>query len=360
MNTIVLSTLLSVLALSAQTVELVKVQSKRLERLTRLPAEILPYQKVALHARVTGFVEKVRVDRGSPVKAGQPLAVLAAPEMAAQLAEAEAKAQAVEAQRAEAEARIFAAESTYQRLKAASATPGAVAGHELELAEKALTATLAAQKSLEGSLRAARAAVDAIRKLEDYLTITAPFDGVITARYAHPGALAGPGTGPLLELEQLSRLRVVVGVPEPDVSGIATGARVNFTVPAWPGQTFSGVVARFARSIDAKTRTMAVELEVPNPTGALAPGMYGEVQWPVRRASSSLLAPPASIVTTTERSFVIRARNGKAEYVNVSRGAPAGELVEVLGVLAEGDEIVRRASDEIREGSTLSLKPAAK
>ena len=128
----------AVSALSAQTVELVRVQSKRLERMTRLPGEILPYQKVALHARVTGFVEKVGVDRGSAVKAGQALAVLAAPEMAAQLAEAEAKAQAVEAQRAEAEARILAAESTYQRLKAASATPGAVAGHELELAEKAL------------------------------------------------------------------------------------------------------------------------------------------------------------------------------------------------------------------------------
>jgi multidrug efflux pump subunit AcrA (membrane-fusion protein) len=87
----------AVSALSAQTVELVKVQSKRLERITRLPAEILPYQKVALHARVTGFVEKVAVDRGSPVKTGQALAVLAAPEMAAQVAEAEAKAQAVEA-----------------------------------------------------------------------------------------------------------------------------------------------------------------------------------------------------------------------------------------------------------------------
>ena len=85
---------------------------------------------------------------------------------------------------------------------------------------------------------------------------------------------------------------------------------------------------------------MAVELEVANPNGALA--------------------PPASIVTTTERSFVIRARNGKAEYVNVSRGAPAGELIEVLGALAEGDEIVRRASDEIREGAPLSPKPAAK
>ncbi len=189
------STLVAVLAvpaLWAQTIEVVKVQARRLERSTRLPGEILPYQKVALRARVAGFVERVDVDRGSAVKAGQVLAVLSAPEMTAQLAEAQAKAQAIESQRAELEAKAVAAQLTYERLKAAAATPGAVAGHEIELAEKALAAARASQKSLEGSLRAARASVEAIRKLEDYLTISAPFDGVITARYVHPGALAGP------------------------------------------------------------------------------------------------------------------------------------------------------------------------
>jgi len=351
---------LAVPALSAQIVEVVKVQSKRLERSARLPGEILPFQKVSLHARVTGFVEKVDVDRGSVVKQGQVLAALSAPEMTAQLAEARAKVQSIESQRAEAEAKVLSAQLTYERLKAASATPGAVSGQELDLADKALAAARALQRSIESSAQAARAAADAIRKLEDYLTITAPFDGVITARYSHSGALAGPATGPLLEIEQLSRLRVVVAVPEPDVAGVATGSRVSFTVPAWPGQTFSGAVARFARSLDAKTRTMAVELDVPNPKGALAPGMYPEVQWPLRRTSASLLVPPTSVVTTTERSFVIRVRGGKAEYVNVSRGAPAGDLVEVLGALAEGDEIVRRGSDEIREGTALGLKPSVK
>ncbi len=355
------STLVAVLAvpaLWAQTIEVVKVQARRLERSTRLPGEILPYQKVALRARVAGFVERVDVDRGSAVKAGQVLAVLSAPEMTAQLAEAQAKAQAIESQRAELEAKAVAAQLTYERLKAAAATPGAVAGHEIELAEKALAAARASQKSLEGSLRAARASVEAIRKLEDYLTISAPFDGVITARYVHPGALAGPAAGPLLELEQIARLRVVVGVPEPDVSGIASGARLNFTVPAWPGQTFSGVVSRVARSLDPKTRTMAVELDVANPKGALAPGMYPEVQWPVRRTAPLLLVPPSSVVTTTERSFVIRVRGGIAQYVNVNRGAPAGDLVEVSGALAEGDEVVRRGTDEIREGTLVRTQAA--
>ncbi|MBI4877944.1 MAG: efflux RND transporter periplasmic adaptor subunit [Acidobacteria bacterium] len=244
---------------------------------TRLPGEILPYQKVALHARVTGFVERVEVDRGSVVKQGQTLAALAAPEMTAQLAEAEAKAQAVDAQRAEAQAKIVAAQATYDRLKAASATSGAVSGQELDLAEKTLAAARAAEKSFADS---ARAAGEAIRKLEAYLQITAPFDGVITARYVHPGALAGPASGPLLELEQIQRLRVVIAVPESGLAGIASGARIGFTVPAWPGRTFSGVVARQAHALDPKTRTMPVELDVANPQGALAPGMYVEAQWP--------------------------------------------------------------------------------
>jgi RND family efflux transporter MFP subunit len=183
------------------------------------------------------------------------------------------------------------------------------------------------------------------------LKITAPFDGVITERRVHPGALAGSGA--LLELEQNQRLRLVVAVPEAETAGIEPAARVAFTVPAYPGRTFTGVVARPARSLEPKTRTMPVELDVDNARGALSPGMYAEVAWPVRRQGASLLVPLSSIVTTTERMFVIRASNGRAEYVTVSRGAPAGDLVEVFGPLHAGDEILRRASDEIRSGTVL-------
>ncbi len=182
---------------------------------------------------------------------------------------------------------------------------------------------------------------------------------MITERYVHPGALAGPtsgSAGPLLRLEQQSRLRLVVAVPEADVAGIAGGATVSFTVSAYREETFHGVVARVARSIDPRTRTMPVELDVRNPGGRLAPGMYADVQWPVRRSRPALLVPPSSIVTTTERSFVIRLRNAKAEWVNVARGPAAGDLIEVFGPLRAGDEIVRRGSDEIREGTPLAGK----
>jgi multidrug efflux pump subunit AcrA (membrane-fusion protein) len=124
-------------------------------------------------------------------------------------------------------------------------------------------------------------------------------------------------------------------------------------VPAYPGETFHGVVKRMSRSLDPKTRSMPVELEVENGGLRLAPGMYAQVSWPVRRPHPSLLVPAGSIVTTSERVFVIRLKEGKAEWVNVERGNASGDLVEVLGPLHEGDLVVRRGSDELRPGTPL-------
>ena len=148
-----------------------------------------------------------------------------------------------------------------------------------------------------------------------YLKISAPFDGVVTDRLVHPGALVGPGTdAALLVIQQVSHLRLVVPVPEEYVRGIVNGASVPFQVPAWPERTYSGNVARVADALDHKTRSMAVELDVMNRDGSLAPGMYPRVTWPVRRTRPSLFVPKTSVVTTTERTFVIRdaaaARNG--------------------------------------------------
>jgi RND family efflux transporter MFP subunit len=345
--------LLLLTAAAAFAQETVPVVSKVIERKSRLPGEFLPYEAVELRARVTGFVDKVLVDRGSVVKKGDLLVELDAPEMKAQLAEARAKEKALESQRAELDAKRVAAESTYERIKTASATPGAVAQNEVILAGKAVDASRASIQALEGSIDAARQSTKALQDLEAYLKVTAPFDGVITERLVHPGALAGPSMGPLLRLEMNSRLRLVAAVPESDVGGIVKGARVPFTVPAYPGQRFSGVVARIPRSMDAKTRTMAVELDVDNRAGLLAPGMYPEVTWPVRNARKSLLVPPSAVVTTTERTFVIRANDGRAEWVDVRKGAGSADLVEVFGALKENDRVVRRGSDEIREGTVV-------
>jgi RND family efflux transporter MFP subunit len=344
-------------------VEVVSVQAKAVEREIRLPGEILPYLDVPIHAKVTGFVKRVNVDRGSIVKEGETLVTLEAPEMQAQIAEAESKVQAIELQRAEAEAKLASAQSTYDSLKAAAATPGVVAGNDVIVAEKAVEAARATVNSYQGTLKAAQASVQSLKDLEQYLTITAPFDGVIIERDVHPGALVGPTAGlgatPLLRLRQTSRLRLVVAVPEAVVGAIVQGAHVPFTLPAFPGETFRGVIARIAHSLDDKTRTMAVELDVNNPGLRLAPGMYPEVRWPVHTARPSLLVPPTSIVTTTEQTFVIRVRDGIVEWVPVARGPAVGALVEVYGSLRPGESIARRGTDELRAGTRVQARTAA-
>lgn len=335
-----------------------RVVAKVLEKTVTIPGDLSPYQGVNLNARVQGFVESMAVDRGSWVKRGQLLGRLSAPELRAQRLEAEAKLQAVRAQEAEAEAKAVGAKSTYDRLKAASATPGVVAGHDLEIAERAHEAARAHVNALKGSGAAAEAAVKAVAEMEAYLSLTAPFDGVITERNVHPGSLVGPSTGMLLRIEQVSRLRLTVPVPETYVGTIVKGTSVDFRVSAFPDQTFQGVIARPAHSLDLKTRSMLVELEVANPKLMLASGMFAEVQWPVSRAGASLFVPTTAVVRTSERQFVVRVRNGTAEWVDVRRGEVNGNLIEVFGDLRDGDIVVRRGNDEIRPGTKVNATAA--
>lgn len=337
--------------------ELTQVIAKPLEKTTVIPGELAPFQRVDIHAKVTGFIEAIHVDRGSYVEKGQPLAELSAPELAAQRAEAQAKIPAVVAQRVEAEAHLAAADATYQRLLEASKTPGVVAGNDVVLAEKTVDAQRARIDSLDKSIAAHEASVRAIEAIEQYLNVPAPFAGYITERFAHEGALVGPqgaASMPLFTLEQIGRLRLVAAVPEAYKQSIVRGRRVPFTVPAFPSETFTGVVARPAFAVDPNTRTMPVELDVSNPGGKLTPGMYAEVQWPIRRGGETLFVPPSAIMATTERIFVIRVRNGAAEWVDIRRGMSEDGLVEVFGDLQAGDRIVQRATDEIRPGTRIT------
>jgi RND family efflux transporter MFP subunit len=332
---------------------LAPVVSRPVSRTVDLPGEFLPFLSVSLHAKLQSYVERIVVDRGSAVKQGDLIAELSAPELKAQIAEAESKVQAAESERLQAEAQLAAAQSTYERLKKASETPGAVAGNELVQAEKQVEAAQAVVRARQQALRAAQAQAQSQKDLESYLRITAPFDGVVTERMAHPGALVGPGTDALVVLQQISHLRAVVPVPEEYVAGVVRGASVPFRVPAFPDRAFTGTVARLAHALDPKTRTMAVELDVANRDGALAPGMFPTVKWPVRSPGAVLLVPRTSVVTTSERTFVIRDREGRAEWVDVKKGPADGDLIEVLGNLRAGDRVLRRGSDEVREGAAI-------
>jgi RND family efflux transporter MFP subunit len=337
--------------------KLVEVISKPLAGTTVLPGELRAYRSVDVYARVSGFVDSVRVDRSSRVRKGEVLATITAPEMDARIAESRARVVAVESQRAEADAKRAAAESTLERLREAAKTPGVIAGNDIVLAEKTLEAEKARVASVETSVEAAKASVSALEETLRYLKVPAEFDGVITERLVHEGSLVGPeskGAIPMFRHEQIDRLRLVVAVPESLAGGIRLRAPVQFAVSAYPGEKFTGVVARPALSVDTKTRTMPVELDVRNPGGRLAPGMYAEVAWPQGRGRDSLLVPTSAIKATTERVFVIRVVNGVAEWVDVRRGAPEGNLVEVFANLKPGDKILQRATDEIRPGTRVA------
>jgi RND family efflux transporter MFP subunit len=348
------------------TIAATRVVERPLEVQLSLPGELKAYQAVDVFPRVTGFVKSVSVDRGSRVRAGEVLAVLEAPELVAQRAEAQSKLQGADAQLAVAKAKADADRSTFERLKAASATPGVVAGNELVIAEKSADASQNQVVAAQQSAEAARQALSAIRDIEGYLRITAPFAGVVTERNVHPGALVGPATGaaapPLLRLVDNARLRLVVPVPEAYTTGSMTGTEIPFSVAAHPGQHFTGKVARVAQAVDVSTRTMAVELDVANRDGLLAPGTFSQVQWPIRRSGPSLFVPSSSVAATTDRTFVIRIRGGKTEWVDVKTGLTSGPFVEVFGDLEPGDEVAERGTDELRPATNVRVKeskPAA-
>lgn len=346
-------------------VDIARVVEQPLDVQLSLPGELVAFESVALHARVAGFVKSVAVDRGSVVQRGELLATLDAPEIVAQRAEAQSKLQAATAQLAAARAKADADQLTFERLRTASATPGVVAGNDVAVAGKSAEASRNQVVAAEQQVEAARQAAQAVQELEGYLRVTAPFAGVITERNVHPGALVGPGAGdatPMLRVVDQRRLRLVAPVPEAYTAALARGASIPFTVSAFPGTTFTGTVARIARAVDVTTRTMAVELDVNNADGRLAPGTFCQIRWPLHRPAPSLFVPTASVASTTDRTFVVRIREGKTEWVDVTTGLTAGPLVEVFGNLKPGDEVAGRGTDELRPGTAVTprvTKPTA-
>jgi membrane fusion protein, multidrug efflux system len=341
-----------------RTVTVTTVVARSLDRPLAVPGNLMAYQDVEIRARAAGFVEAVNVDRGSMVRRGQLLARIVAPELGSQRSEANARIQAASSQRIEAEAKLASDDATFQRLKAAAATPGVVAGNDVDVAQRTVEADRARVEQWKQNEQAARDAAEAVEELESYLRITAPFDGVVTERNVHVGSLVGPTEMPLLRIQQISRLRLVVDVPETAVGSVQSGEMVSFTVPAYPGEMFSGKVARVGHALDPKTRTMPVELDVSNPMNRLAPGMFAQVSWTMRRSRGSLFVPPTAIATTTERTFVVRVRDNTAEWVDVKRGSSMDQLVEVFGALKEGDVVAVRGTDEIRQGTRVTPKAA--
>ena len=339
----------------AQTVEVVPVAAQKLATVFTLPAQLVPFETVDIYPRVTGFMDMIRVDRGSRVHKGELIIRLSAPELVAQRAQAESALRAAESQLTTAQAKLASDKGTYQHLAAAAQTPGVVAENDVMEASQTVSADQGLVQSAEHNAAAARDALRSVAQLESYLNIYAPFDGIVTTRNLHPGALVGPasgpsGTMPIVQIVDAAHLRLVVPVPEAYVGEMQVGQQVAFTVPAHPGETFHAPIARISHDVELNTRTMPVELDVHSTDGRLSPGSFSSVQWPVHRAATTMFVPASAVTNDQQRTFVERVRNGKAEWVDVVTGLGVSGNIEVFGDLKPGDEVIRNATDAIRPG----------
>jgi RND family efflux transporter MFP subunit len=196
------------------------------------------------------------------------------------------------------------------------------------------------------------------------LQIRAPFDGVITVRNINLGTYVGPSSGsgnlPLFVIEDHKRLRLVISVPENFTGGLSNKSQVTFTVKALQGEKFSAQVKRLAGALDTKLRSERLEIDILNKDNRLLPNMYADVNVPLPARDSAFVVPKSSVVTSTEKVFVIKVVNNHAQWVNVQKGLEAGDNVAIYGNIKPGDELVKAATEEIRDGATVKRGAAGK
>lgn len=323
--------------------ETVVVKKDTLESEMVIPGELIAYQQVDLYAKVTGFVKELNVDIGSKVKAGQVLIVLEAPELASQLSAAQSRLKSQEATYA-------ASIANYNRLIETSKTPGTISPNDIEQAEARKNADLA-------NLEAARASYKEVNDVKDYLVLRAPFSGTITARNVNIGAYVGPsGRGsefPALTLQQQDKLRLVVSVPETYTVYIAPGDEVQYKVRSLPGQVFKAKLVRLSGALDPRLRSQRIEADVKNDNNKFLAGTVADVTFGFKSRPTSFNVPKTAVVSSTESSFVIRVVDQKAERVAIKKGIQAGDLMEVFGDLKEGDVLLKKGNDEIKNGQEI-------
>ncbi len=331
-------------AIDTPTVVSAVVTKGKLVGTIAVPGELVPYQEVELYAKINSYVKKLWVDIGSQVHQGQLLVTLDAPEINSQLAEAESRIKQMEAV-------YFASKATYDRLYNTSKTPGTVSQNDLEQAE-------AKKNSDMANVDAAKSSYKEVAANLNYLEIRAPFDGVITIRNVNQGAYVGPGgkgTDPLLIVQDQNRMRLVISVPENYTGGLSDKDKVTFSVQALPNRKFTAQVSRLAGAVDTRLRAERLEMDVYNKDKKLLPHMYANVDVPLPSRDSALIVPKTAVVTSTEKVFVVKITNNKAQWVEVKKGLQSGDQMEVYGNLQNGDQIVKQASDEIRDGANLKV-----
>jgi len=306
-----------------------------------LPANAQAFTDTPIYARTNGYLKAWHVDIGARVHPGDLLAEIETPELDQQLQQAEADLNS-------ARATLNIAEITnnrWQKLVAKRAV-------SLQEADQAKSDVVGKQ----AIVAAGEANVRRLKQLQDFERVTAPFDGVITARNTDIGALINAGAAKeLFHLASIQQLRVFTPVPEVDTAAVRNGERVSLTQDAYPGQIFTGTIVRNANAIDQTTRTLNVEVDVDNPTGRLLPGAYIFVHFRTRGASHSVTIPSNTLLFRSEGLRVGVVRNDHVQLVTVTIGHDFGNAVEVLSGLTVKDAIVVDPSDSLTDGALVHV-----
>lgn len=342
-----------------------------------LSGEFKPFQLVDVHAKVAGYIRRIYVDVGDKVKAGQTLAVLEVPELSAQLLAADASVRRAQDSIRRAEKEVARDKSMhqarhldYERLKQASLErPGLIAQQELDdafakdqSAEAQIEAAEASLSEAQNELGVAQADQKRLQAMEDYTRIVAPFDGVVTKRYADTGALVQAGTAsstqamPVVTIAQYDRLRLVLPVPEDAVPAVHLGSAVDVHVLALH-RHFVGKVARFADALDLQTRTMHTEVDVENPKGALVEGMYADVTLVLHQLKGALTVPIQAVTRNgSMASVLVVDPHDRIEPRQVQLGMEGPNRVEVVSGLTSTDRVVIGNASDFHPGEKVQPK----
>jgi len=340
--------------------------------------EFQPYQEVDLYAKVSGYIRRINVDIGDKVKNGEVLAVLEVPELSAQLAASKAQVQHSQSDidRAKSEvtyaqADYVAVHAQYTRLSQASKQrPGLIAEQELDDArakdqdaEAKIGVAKSTLEAMQGQLAVSKADNQRVQSLEDYTVVTAPFNGVVTMRYANVGSLIQSGTRsetqtePVVKVAQSDLLRLRMPVPEEDVPFIHIGGDMKIRVKA-TGRIIDGKVIRFTRELNISTRTMLAEVDVPNADLSLTTGMYAETTITLQHKTGVLTIPASAVVKDSEGSYVLIVDNqNKVVKAPVTVGIQGSNRVEIVKGVTEGQNVIVSGQTNYEVGQTVHPKP---
>ena len=360
------------------TVAVAKVARASLSSDLVLTAEFEPFQEVDVMAKVSGFIKKINVDIGDRVQEGQLLATLEIPEMQDDLTRAAASIDEADAELATARDELQRAESahdmahvSYSRvLDVSKKERGLVPQQDVDeahsrdlVAEAQVSAAKSHITACEQRIRVSQAELARFKTLYQYGVIAAPFTGVVTKRYANTGSLIQAGTAsqtqamPVVRLSQNGLLRLALPVPESAVPAIHLGEPVDVRVSALH-RSFPGRVARFSDAVDQSTRTMKTEVDVPNPSLVLIPGMYAEVDL-ITEQRKSVLSVPVEAVDgsgSTARVFLVKP-SGAIQIVPVGLGIETAREIEIRsGDLKEGDSVVVGSRSGLKDGNKVQPK----